>query len=242
MAQESIIHKINALLNKTVENGASEAEAETALAMAQNLMAKHMIESSQLAEHAKDKKCKKVTAPIFKTAYDTTGLNGNIASAFDCKCWWNSYHKEIYFFGFGDDAKLAAYFYNYLNNVIVNEAEKYKKSDEFMEEKSFGYHGKTLLSSFRKGMIRRLLERLSELKAERSSNIIKTTGTDLVIVKESQVEEEYENLGLKLRTKRTNLTPHNSTSFLSGVNKADEVNMAGGIAQNDQKELTRALA
>ena len=185
MSQENILGKITALLNKTVENGASEAEAESALIMAQKLMTKHMIAETQLADHAQDKKCIKVTIPQFKTGYDLSSLNGPIGKAFDCKCWWNDYYKEIYYFGYGDDAKLAAYFYNYLNNAIANEAIKYKRSMEYINQKIMGYHGKTIMASFRKGMVYRLSDRLEELKSDRVSNVIASTGTDLVIIKDN---------------------------------------------------------
>ena len=237
MTTENIIHKINSLLNKTMENGATEAEADAALGMAQKLMEKHMIEQSQLAEHVTDKTCKKITIPIFKTAYDTTYINRAIADAFDCKNWWNKYHGEVYFFGFAEDAKLAAYFYNYLNNVIVNESEKYKKSAEYAEQKEYGYHGKTLLSSFRKGMMSRLCYRLHDLKESRVSNIVQSTGTDLVVIKDQHVDKEYKELGLKLTTHRSPTPSNNAASYHSGVDKADKINMVGGIENEETKQI-----
>lgn len=226
---ESVLNKINALLNKTIENGATEAEAASALAMAQRLMTQHMIEAHQLAEHAKDKTCKQITIPMFKTPYDTKALNGYISDAFDCKCWWQDRTRTVHFFGFGEDARLAAYFYNYLNNVIVNDAYRFHHSREYRRQRATGYHGKTILASFRKGMIIRLCERLEELKAERVSNVQKTTGTNLVVVKEDRVKEEFEGLNLKLRSVKSNLEFNSAEAFASGVEFANNVNMSGGI-------------
>lgn len=48
MADEKIIDKIRKLQNMTVENGASEEEAETAMRMAMGLMARHGIEQSMI--------------------------------------------------------------------------------------------------------------------------------------------------------------------------------------------------
>lgn len=236
MTQDSILGKINALLNKTVENGASEAEADAALAMAQKLMAKHMIEESQLAEHAKDRKCQKVEVPMFKTGYDTDAINDAIAKAFDCKCWWNRGKERVYFFGFGDDAKLAAYFYNYLNNAIVNEAEKYRKTLDYVEQKIMGYNGRSIMASFRKGMMARLVTRLKELKASRVANVVQATGTDLVVVKEDQVRQEYDGLNLKLKTKNSNWDYSSPAAFDSGVESANKVNMAGGLEQQEERK------
>ena len=58
MADEKIIDRIRKLQNMTVENGASEDEAETAMRMAMGLMARHGIEQSMI---------KGVEAPKAKT-------------------------------------------------------------------------------------------------------------------------------------------------------------------------------
>lgn len=233
MTQESILSKINALLAKTVENGASEAEANTAIEMAQRLMEKHMIDESQLADHALDKKCQQITVDMYPTGYDLTALNGVIADAFDCRCWWNRHKEEVYFFGFGDDAKLAAYFYRYLNEAMTNEARKYRLSLEFVEQKIKGYHGKTIIASFRKGMMIRLIQRLADMKAKRQSNILRTTGTDLVLVKDDQVSEEYDALGIKAKSKKQNWDVTNVEAYGAGVERADNVNMVGGIEHDE---------
>lgn len=236
---DKTIKRINDLLNKTVENGATEAEAGAALELAQKLMAKHMIEESQLADHAKDKACKKITIPKFKTGYDTADLNEFIARAFDCRCWWNDHRGEVYFFGFGDDARLAAYFYNYLNNAIVNEAERYKKTFEYIDQKIMGFAPRTILSSFRKGMIRRLRNRLVELKASRVSNVVQTTGTNLVLVKDARVNDEYDALGLKLKSHRSNGEINSEQAYNDGKKRADAVNMAGGIEGKEESKQVR---
>lgn len=237
MTNESMMNKINALLNKTVENGATEHEASSALQMAQRLMTQHMIDQSQLTEAAKDKTCKTEVIDKFKTGYDTDGLNGSIARAFDCKCWWNSYHARVTFFGFGEDAKLAAYFYNYLNNAIVNEAEKFKRSPKYQQQKIMGYHPRTIMSSFRKGMIVRLIGRLEELKASRVANVVQATGNNLVVVKNGQVEAEYEQLNINAKSKKSNWAIENPEAFFVGKEKADGVNMSGGIETETVKQI-----
>lgn len=228
----SILKRINALLNKTVENGATEAEAASALQMAQKLMTQHMIEESQLSEFAKDKKCQTISCERFKTAYDTDALNGAIADAFDCKVWWQ--RTKVHFFGFGEDARLASYFYSYLNNAVVNESEKYKKSVQFYKQKRAGCHGRSILSSFRKGMLSRLIIRLDDLKQSRVSNIVKSTGKNLVIVKTDQVNDEYQSLNLKCKSKKVSWDVPLNLAYRHWFDKGDGVNMAGGIEESEK--------
>jgi hypothetical protein len=52
--REALLGRIQALLNKTVERGATEAEAQAALAVAQRLMDAHNIELAQVVDHDSD--------------------------------------------------------------------------------------------------------------------------------------------------------------------------------------------
>lgn len=236
--RDSLLNKINALLNKTTENGASEHEAMTALSMAQKLMEKHMIESYELNENSKDLKCEKFEVEMFKTGYDTTSINGAIADCFDCKCWWNRHRGTVTFFGYGSDAHLASYFYNFINNAIVIESRKYKHGLEFIESKIKGYHTKTIMASFRKGMMIRIIQRLVDLKRERTSNVLKKTGTDLVVVKSETVKDEFKGLELKLKTKKSTLDDVQCfSSYEKGYEKGNKVNLSGGIENKKSERI-----
>ena len=50
MCKESVIEKIQKLLSKTIENGCSQEEASSALALAQQLMAKYGVSTSECSE------------------------------------------------------------------------------------------------------------------------------------------------------------------------------------------------
>lgn len=66
MADEKIIDKIRKLQNMTVENGASEEEAETAMRMWMGLMARHGIEQSMIKGVEAPKAIKKGFSATFK--------------------------------------------------------------------------------------------------------------------------------------------------------------------------------
>lgn len=99
-----IAEKIQHLLNKTVENGASEAEAQSALLMAQKLMAKYNIELEQQTG-SKDFKCSLEETKV-KPNPRNNALGNIIANSFAVK--GIIYGGKWAFFGREANAKAAA--------------------------------------------------------------------------------------------------------------------------------------
>ena len=100
----SIINKIQNLLNKTVENGATEAEAQHALRVAQKVMAKYNIELEQLTG-SKDFKCSLEETKV-KPNPRNNALGNIIANSFAVK--GIIYGGKWAFFGREANAKAAA--------------------------------------------------------------------------------------------------------------------------------------
>ena len=100
----SIANKIQNLLNKTVENGASEAEAKSALLMAQKMMAKYNIELEQMTGK-KDFQCSLEETKV-KPNPRNNQLGHIIANSFAVK--GIIYGGKWAFFGREANAKAAA--------------------------------------------------------------------------------------------------------------------------------------
>lgn len=100
----SIANKIQNLLNKTVENGASESEAQSALLLAQKLMAKYNIELEQQTG-SKDFKCSLEETKV-KPNPRNNALGNIIANSFAVK--GIIYGGKWAFFGREANAKAAA--------------------------------------------------------------------------------------------------------------------------------------
>ena len=99
-----IANKIQHLLNKTVENGATEAEAQQALLLAQKLMAKYNIELEQQTG-SKDFKCSLEETKV-KPNPRNNALGNIIANSFAVK--GIIYGGKWAFFGREANAKAAA--------------------------------------------------------------------------------------------------------------------------------------
>ena len=110
----AIANKIQQLLNKTVENGASEAEAKTALLMAQKLMAKYNIELEQQTG-SKDFKCSLEETKV-KPNPRNNSLGNIIANSFAVK--GIIYGGKWAFFGREANAKAAAEALKFIHKTL----------------------------------------------------------------------------------------------------------------------------
>ena len=81
----SIERKINALLQKTVENGATKEEAFNSLKKANELMKNYSIEISDLKNPFAADKCVLEKLDLIKVGYDTTIFFYNLGKLFDEK-------------------------------------------------------------------------------------------------------------------------------------------------------------
>ena len=110
----AIANKIQHLLNKTVENGATEAEAQAALLMAQKLMAKYNIELEQQTG-SKDFKCSLEETKV-KPNPRNNSLGNIIANSFAVK--GIIYNGKWAFFGREANAKAAAEALKFIHKTL----------------------------------------------------------------------------------------------------------------------------
>lgn len=225
--------KIRALLNKTVENGASEQEAIQALKKANELMLENFIFEHDL-QGVEPEKIIEVREPIVVTSYDYTMFYSSLARLFDCQCFWTTGRKgDIVFFGFESDAKLAMYFYKMIMRSAATEIKKYKESFEFIHSKAFfGYHGKTLVASFVRGFTIRLSEKLWDMYQDRKSSIPKGMGL-MVVEKDEQVQNSFKEKHPKLGTHKINEFIAEQGAFSAGVESGESIEIVQPLEGSD---------
>lgn len=189
--RDDLINKIKALRERTVENGCSESEALSAANMLSKMMEKHGVSISEI--DIKQADCvsgsirmgarkipswMRYLSGLCSDHYDTEPINqktGNI--------------HTIIFFGFPEDVEATTALFNMLHGAINVETTRYCLSDNYKEAR-WHTHTNILMSSFRKGILHRVMERLKEIKDDRDKNIEKATGTSLVLVKSEKVAED----------------------------------------------------
>ena len=200
MDREKIAKIIRALLDKTTENGATEAEAMSSATKARELMDRYNVDrgSVGMEEEGVYKAFSK------RTNYKTLMLKDRMAAAIarfcDCKVWLNKGKDGgvITFFGLKSDADFAVWLLDSLDGFIraqalpwiaTHKAVVYKQRWEM--EKAFVF-----------GAADRISERLSQLTRERAAAMAEaartSTGTSLVVVKMAIVTREFAKLHMRL--------------------------------------------
>ena len=221
--------KIKALLSKTTENGATEAEAMAALAKANELMLQYYIDENDLKDPFIGEKCDFQRVKRIKSAYDINLFLGELGRLFDCFHFYNKHY--VTFFGFEDDAKLCAFLYELIAKAALFEAEIYKKTSEY-KQLARRYHGKTLVASFVKGFTYRVGLKIRELYENRKSTI--PQGMGLVLAsKINRVESEFKAQQIKTSKVGANLRVERS-AFETGQQKGQEFQITQGIESQRQ--------
>ena len=232
----SLLSKIRALLNKTVENGCTEAEAYMAAKKAAEMMDQHGFQNADL----------EIKEAITKNTYFAPGRQlgdvgkvvVSIANYCDVKVWFARALKnsggqtKIIFFGRESDVEVAKYLTGFLSSAFETEWRFYFSFIKNTDNHTM--HGRAISASFISGMTKRVSFRLQQMKAERNKSYDVTsgkTGHDLVLVKNADVENAYKALQIKLRKGSSAQTRVSNTNALyAGIDAGNRINITSGIS------------
>lgn len=199
---------------KTEENGCSESEALAAAEKLGKLLQEHdlTLDEATLGEEAKGAEKNVVRAPDEFASSIVVGI-GKLCDLIV----WRSGPGQYSFFGTPADLEVAVYLYEILSFAIEDDCVK------FMEKEGYSMKKR---ASFRMGFASRVTERLKQLKAERDAAKARMsqTGTNLVVVKEALVKQEFDKLGIRL-TKGGTQTAADMNAFGAGRAAGERVNL-----------------
>lgn len=238
--RDKVKKKIIALLNKTEDAGASENEAMIAAQKAAELMAHYDIESSELDIRNQNCKTLEVDIKLYnRVAILKHNLVG-IARLCDCKVWLDGSTKSTaYFFGMSQDLEIAEYLCKVIETAMERELRHYTTTADFALDKC-RYGARQLKISFLCGMAQRINENLKALIDEKKKQVFEAKGTDLVVMKNEQVQKEYDDLGMRLVTSRSRRTVRAYNAMESGKTAADRVGLSSAL--KGRNEATGVIA
>jgi hypothetical protein len=225
--------KISALLKKTKANGATEAEAAAAMAIASKLMNEHGVTLADIKENtAAARDFSKIH--VNKGAKNLSIVDKFVATAIarytDTKVW-NSrefdgfkkgkkqtkvkYAAHLMFYGYSVDVELAEYIYKICDIAIETEWKKFSMTV------APGSRAKARIS-FQLGMATRLRDRLNEMKKQ---NTEETNGASLIILKTQLVETSFkEEITKDLSKSTTTVVKYRpGSAFEAGKQAAETV-------------------
>lgn len=250
---QKVKRRIRALSARTMENGCTEAEAFAAMEKISELLSTFNLTMTEVELRAE--KC--VTGTV-ETAKTKTGLFyawSGIRELCGVRVWRSTYRSGYVwnFFGLESDVEMAVYLTNLIETSLQDALAKFRQTDEWA---SYHSHRRTLTANFTAAFGSRIAYRLSELAAknreeEKRANAYhaantaaveatdaakaeaarRTTGTALITVaKAKMVEEEFQKLGMKLRTSTSQQTMrYNSNARSAGNTAANKVNLSRPI-------------
>lgn len=235
--RNKIKKKIHALLEKTVENGATKAEMESAISKANELMMEFYITLSEVKDDPYiNEKCISVTIPLRNTGYDLKAFYYDLGKLFDCIHYFNSKRKTITFFGYEEDVELCCYFYELITKSCMKERELFIKSEKYKELKKW-VHWRSVVSSFIKGYIYEVAMKLQKKYKERESKFANTEFGLILYDKNKKVNEQFEKLNITLNGVTSNQERKSLAAYNEGAEKGESLELVQGIREHKKEIL-----
>ena len=191
--------RIQGLRSKTTDNGCTEAEALLAAAKVAELLDRYDLSLTDVAI---------LNAQCEQRDYETRHKKriplddciGAIAEFCDCRVWREKSlggNARYVFFGLPSDIDAAHYLTEMIDNTVRSELGRYKNSAGY---RRFRHQDRHLANfSFTLGMVASIADKLTAMKRQRDA-VKDGSGRDLVVLKATVVNTEFEKLDLALRT------------------------------------------
>lgn len=201
---------IRALLAKTKDAGATEAEATAAAEKARELMDRHNIDQGALGMEAEGTGKARANAGKFGRLIVTDYIYGAVARFCDCKAWHTTGTKAYRhtFFGLQSDTEFATWLLESLGNQITGALRAAAPDYAHLHGRDRWEWQKAFLMGAAMRINSRLDALTRERKARQEQEAIAAGGDTsraLVAIKGAIVAKAYAALGLKLGTSRSSV-------------------------------------
>ena len=241
--QERAKRLIRDLLAKTVENGATEAEASAAMAKASELMLQYDI-SLEDAQQVRDEVYGALRrfyargSQARRSWHEAIDLAVPISKLTGTRVWREPKAGEIIYFGQKQDTEIAHYLLDLCINCCETEWKAFQRACRIVREVGIE-HGDTSIrgrKAFLRGMIIRLAERIEKLASDRAAALRSyATANALVVVKNQIVEQKFDayatERGLTLRSSGSSRRSYGtgSNNYAAGRQAGDKVSLSPGL-------------
>lgn len=239
--RDGVIRRIRALMEKTVANGCTEAEAASAAAAAGNLLNKYQLSLTDIK--IREEQCKQVNVRTSsKDGGPMAMIISGIAYFTDTKTW-RSFNAGplgsamFRYFGLETDTIVANYLHEMIERAIIYAWEDHRLSIHGYTQMP-GPQKTRIKNGFFNGFAYRMDKRLREMKDAQRKDNMESTGRDLVVVKGAIVEDEWNKLGIKLSFSKSRKSQMDYDSWHAGAGAADNVALNPGVKGSQRNHLT----
>jgi len=193
---DRVIKRIQALRGRTVDRGCTEAEAMEAAAKISELLERYELTLDEIS--VRRSACEGISvATGRKRRAPVDSCKPAIAQFCDCRVWSEEGEDgqiSYVFFGLKADVAAARFLNDLIDVTFDTETAAFRQGEIYLAQQ--GGNRRVALNSFQIGLAGGIDIKLNQLKAARHSAGPRSTGFDLVAVKNSVVDEEVERLGL----------------------------------------------
>ena len=232
MNKEKLRKKINALLEKTTDNGATKEEAFLALQKAEELMNANKLSREEIEEEP----CVLLSTDRPRQRFKEIFITAYLKDLFFTETYYSK--SKVYFFGFKEDVDLCIYFYHFIIDSCFNDLWAYKKTSAYKQRKNNGEHAKSINYSYIKGYLMAVCKKIEKLYQDRQHE---RAGTGLMIIeqKRAKVDKEFANMNINLRNVSDKIRA-TSTAWNDGKAKGNQLNIRQGV-NNAKQDMQKKL-
>ena len=241
--------RILALSLKTVSNGCSEAEANSAMEKVGELLQVYNLNMSEI--EMKDERFVTISISFNGLSKDKMKWVVCAIAAFcDCKVWFDKGSKvrktnsAYSFFGMEPDTEMVKYLYSTIEKSMTHELAQYKNTPYMRAIQGTRGMIKVASTNFITGFCTKVNARLNQIKGERDDALraAKQAGTSLVVIKSQLVEERFREEGISLRK---NYTPtyrrqYDFNAYYAGSDAGEKVNFNRPVGSEGRNQLKLA--
>lgn len=238
--RDNLLKKIRALMAKTIENGCTEAEAMSALSMAQTMMDAYDVTEADLQDTKADSAIHETMKDMRDPHHIRTYLTVAISNFTNVRAYKHEYRSQKFkynFIGLQSDVDFAVWLTETLTMFTQNELKKYIWGNDYTSlppnEK------RPIIVGFVMGCCNRINDRLNELieKSEARNNV---NSNALMVIKDQLIERKMNELGLKLRDSRTRTSRTNHNAYDAGRAAGDRASFGRPMdGQGGMKQIGR---
>lgn len=222
---EKVKGRIRHLAARTVERGCSEAEALAAAQKIGELLEVYGLSMSEV--ELRQEIC--LQREILFTGARLQALSSiflAVVALTETRGWMVG-RGSFVFYGLEPDVLMAEYLMHLVAGAVDHEEAAYRASDAYHRSRVIPQNR---LRSFRYGFAERVSARIEELAAHRraaeaAARAATPTGTALVLVKETMIEDGFRALGIRLRTSYTSRTVRDGAAYRKGVEAGGRVSL-----------------
>lgn len=234
--QEDIARRVRALLNKTVANGCTEAEALAAAQAARRIMDQHRLTQSDVQIEAEPIDDIWIDRPTAQKLAAVDLCCAAISKYCGTKSWYEyKGGKRMWrVIGLKADTAMAKYLYEMLATTIARETAVFRIT---LRNNDYPANTRQLTQSFSVGMAHRISRRLREMADAANATAVTSTGTALVVVKDHTVSAAFDALGIKLSGSLGGPKARSAGAYTAGRAAGDRVNLSRPVAGQGQGRL-----